>query len=66
MPLVVGTDWRRAAARPGINGYVEFKDQPQWQQAYTDVKPVLSEREHMPTAEESAERRTQLAKKNRR
>lgn len=32
---------------------IEFKNTPQWKQAYQDIKAVLSTREHIPNKQES-------------
>jgi len=34
------------------NGRIEFKNTPQWQQAYADIKSVLATREHIPNKQE--------------
>lgn len=33
-------------------GIIEFKNSPEWEAAYLDVKSVLANREHLPTAAE--------------
>lgn len=48
---------------PKKTGFIEFKDQPTWSQAYKEVKDILSEREHLPSAEERRARRQAQGKK---
>ena len=36
-------------------GYIEFKDTDAWKQAYSELKEILTDREHIPSA---AERRS--------
>lgn len=44
------------------SGFVEFKDTPEWQQAYSDLKAVLSTRENVPNKQERKEIRKEKAK----
>lgn len=44
-------------------GYVEFKDQLLWQVAYKEVREILANREHLPTAAERKARRQEQSKK---
>jgi len=48
---------------PKETGFVEFKDQPDWINAYNEVKSLLSNREHIPNAAERKARRQQQGKK---
>ena len=48
---------------PHINGFIEFKDQPCWSKAYKEVKDILADREHLPTAAERKARRKAQGKK---
>lgn len=40
-----------------------FKDTPEWQRAYGDLKEVLATREHVPTAAERAKSRLERGKR---
>ena len=42
-------------------GFIEFKDTPEWQQAYNELKTVLSTRENMPNKQERKEIRKEKA-----
>jgi hypothetical protein len=33
---------------PQITGLIEFRDTPEWAEAYQDVKSILATREHVP------------------
>ena len=48
---------------PEQSGYIEFKDQSLWSVAYREVKEVLANREHVPSAAEKKQRRHEQAKK---
>jgi len=43
-------------------GAIEFKNTPEWQRAYSDVKQVLSQRENMPNKQERKAIRQAAAK----
>ena len=43
-------------------GFIEFKDTPEWKQAYKELKIVLSTRENLPNKGERAEIRKEKAK----
>lgn len=43
---------------------IEFKDTPQWQQAYAELKLVLSTREHLPNKQERKALRQEKAKRS--
>ena len=45
-------------------GFIEFKDAPEWQQAYNDLKSVLSTRENVPNKQERKEIRKEKTKKS--
>jgi len=45
-----------------VTGYIEFKDSPAWIAAYNEVKEILANREHMPTAAEREARRKNRGK----
>ena len=47
------------------SGYIEFKDTPEWKQAYSELKSVLATREHVPDKKERKEIRRQKAKSKR-
>lgn len=57
-------DRENAAASVGT-GPIEFKDSPQWRQAYSDLKQVLDRREHLPNKQERKALRQARAKKSR-
>ena len=42
--------------------FIEFKDTPEWQQAYNDLKAVLATRENLPNKQERKEIRKEKAK----
>ena len=46
-------------------GLIEFKDTPEWQCAYNDLKQVLSQREHLPNKQERKALRQAAAKTRR-
>lgn len=46
-------------------GTIEFKDTPEWQRAYDDLKQVLSGREHLPNKQERKAMRQAAAKQRR-
>lgn len=46
------------------NGRIEFKNTPQWQQAYEDIKSVLATREHIPNKQERKAIRQAKAKQS--
>jgi len=52
--------------KPNISetGFIEFKDSAEWQQAYTELKNVLSTRENMPNKQERKEIRKAKARKS--
>jgi len=54
-------------AKPTVSqtGYIEFKETPEWQQAYKELKTVLSTRENVPSKQERKEIRREKAKKSR-
>ena len=43
-------------------GFIEFKGTPEWQQAYNDLKSVLSTRENIPNKQERKEIRREKSK----
>jgi len=43
-------------------GMIEFKDSPQWRQAYDEIKQVLATREHVPDREERRQIRKEKAR----
>ena len=43
-------------------GLIEFKDTPEWQQAYNDLKSVLSTRENIPNKQERKEIRIEKSR----
>ena len=43
-------------------GVIEFKDTPEWQQAYNELKNVLSTRENVPNKKERKQIRQEKAK----
>ena len=45
-------------------GFIEFKDTTEWQQAYNELKSVLSTRENIPNKQERKEIRKEKAKKS--
>lgn len=45
-------------------GFIEFKDTPEWQQAYNELKSILSTRENVPNKQERKEIRKEKAKKS--
>lgn len=45
-----------------ITGVIEFKDSPEWKQAYNQLKEVLSNREHVPNKLERKKLRQLKAK----
>ena len=47
-----------------ISGVIEFKDSPEWKQAYNQLKEVLSKREHVPNKQERKKLRQLKAKKS--
>lgn len=48
-----------ARKRPGV---IEFKDSPEWQLAYSDLKQILSQRENVPNKQERKAMRQAAAK----
>lgn len=46
-------------------GLIEFKDTPEWQRAYSDIKQVLSQRENVPNKLEHKAARQAAAKSRR-
>lgn len=48
---------------PQITGFIEFKETSAWKQAYSDLKDVLSHREHLPSATERKEKRITQARR---
>ena len=48
---------------PDKTGFIEFKDQPSWSTAYNEVKDILANRAHLPTAAERKARREAQSKK---
>jgi hypothetical protein len=46
-------------------GVIEFKNTPEWQCAYKDIKQVLSKRENVPNKQELKARRQHAAKSRR-
>ncbi|KAA3637988.1 MAG: hypothetical protein DWP95_13560 [Proteobacteria bacterium] len=38
--------------KPSNSGMIEFKNTPQWQQAYKDLKTVLDTRENLPNKQQ--------------
>lgn len=56
----------QSSPNPDETGWVEFKDQPQWRQAYGELKDVLATREHnIPTGQEKRSRRIKQSQKQR-
>jgi len=47
---------------PDPSLYIEFKDNPRWQQAYDELKAVLATRENVPSKKEKKLIRQQKAK----
>ena len=47
-----------------ITGVIEFKDSPEWKQAYKQLKDVLANREHVPNKLERKKLRQLKAKKS--
>jgi len=43
-------------------GVIEFKNTPEWQSAYSDIKQVLSQRENVPNKQERKASRQAAAK----
>ncbi|WP_143557470.1 hypothetical protein [Solemya velum gill symbiont] len=50
---------------PIASAYIEFKDTPEWKQAYAELKSVLATREHVSSKKERKEIRRQKAKHKR-
>jgi hypothetical protein len=50
---------------PVASDHIEFKDTPEWKQAYAELKSVLATREHVPSKKERKEIRRQKAKNKR-
>ena len=52
--------------KPNVSqaGLIEFKNTPEWQEAYKDLKKVLSTRENVPNKQERKEIRREKAKKS--
>ena len=52
--------------KPNVSqtGLIEFKNTPEWQQAYKELKKVLSARENVPNKQERKEIRREKAKKS--
>jgi len=52
--------------KPNVSqtGLIEFKNTPEWQQAYKELKKVLSTRENVPNKQERKEIRREKAKKS--
>lgn len=46
------------------SGMIEFKDTPEWKQAYQQLKEVLAKREHVPNKQERKKLRQLKAKKS--
>ena len=44
--------------------FIQFKDDPDWKSAHSEVKKVLAGRKHLPTAAERAEKRQRRAAAN--
>ncbi|BES70557.1 hypothetical protein RE428_15750 [Marinobacter nanhaiticus D15-8W] len=52
-----------ALNRPGARARtIRFKDQPEWKQAYAELKDVLSIREHVPNKQERKAMRQERAR----
>ena len=47
---------------PDNSGFIEFKDTPAWQQAYSDIKKILATRENIPSKAERKAMRQAKAK----
>lgn len=45
--------------------FIRFKDDPDWEAAHSEVKSVLAQREHLPTAAERTQKRHRRAAANR-
>jgi len=45
-------------------GLIQFKDTPEWQQAYSELKSVLSKRENIPNKQERKQIRKEKAKRS--
>lgn len=43
-------------------GIIEYKDTPEWQQAYTELKSILNNRENLPNKQERKEIRKEKAR----
>lgn len=50
---------------PDMTGVIEFKDSPEWQNAYKNLKNVLATRDHYPNKKERKEIRRSKAKSSR-
>ena len=52
--------------KPNVSqtGLIEFKNTPEWQQAYKELKKVLSTRENVPNKQERKEIRREKEKKS--
>lgn len=48
-----------------VSGLIECKDSPEWQRAYSDLKQVLSQREHLPNKQERKALRQAAARSRR-
>lgn len=53
-------------ATPPAGGDIEFKDTPEWRQAYAELKAELASREHVPSKQERKAIRRQRAQQKRR
>ncbi len=47
-----------------VTGFIEFKDTPEWQHAYNQLKEVLATREHVPNKQERKKLRQLKASKS--
>ena len=47
---------------PNNTGFIEFKDSPEWEKAYKELKSVLSTRENIPNKKERKEIRKNKAR----
>lgn len=58
------SDRNRYKTKPKISetGFIEFKGTTEWQQAYNELKSVLSTRENIPNKQECKEIRKEKAK----
>ncbi len=62
----VASDHGVYEAKPSasITGIIEYKDSPEWKQAYKQLKDVLATREHVPNKQERKKLRQLKAKKS--